>query len=110
MEKVTIDFFDEEYSILTDADETYVKQIAEFLEAKVKEANKNNKKISVSHPFLLASLKIVDDFFRLQREFEEFKNSADQKSKSLVELLDSSSNYKSINQDSQHISGLFSTD
>ena len=110
MEKVTIDFFDNEYSILTDADESYVNQIAQFLESKVKEANKGNSKIAVSHPFLLASLKIVDDFFRLQREFEEFKSSADQKSKSLVELLDTSSSYTTINsnnQSNQNVSGLF---
>ena len=110
MEKVNIDFFDNEYSILTDADESYVNEIAQYLEARVKEANKNNSKVAVSHPFLLASLKIVDDFFRLQREFEEFKSSADQKSKSLVELLDTSSNYNSIGQNSQPTTGLFSPD
>ncbi|NIP31970.1 MAG: cell division protein ZapA [Candidatus Dadabacteria bacterium] len=109
MKKVKIDFFDNEYSILTDADESYVKQIAQFLESKVKEANKGNSKVSVSHPFLLASLKIIDDFFRLQREFEEFKDSAEQKSKYMVELLDTS-NYKTFSQSNQHPSGLFSSD
>ncbi|HEY7535013.1 MAG TPA: hypothetical protein VH878_03620, partial [Thermodesulfobacteriota bacterium] len=46
--------------------------------------------VVVPRPFLLATVKIVDDYFRLKREFEEFKNRAEESSKRLVEILDSS--------------------
>ena len=108
MNKIKIDFLDNEYSILSDADESYVNEIAQYLESKVKQANKNNSNIKVSHPFLLASLKIVDDFFRLQKEFEGYKKGAEQKSRNLVELLDSSKNYEAIKQTNHEPTELFS--
>jgi hypothetical protein len=46
--------------------------------------------VAIPRPFLLATLKIVDDYFRLKREFEEFKNRAEERSRRLVEILDSS--------------------
>ena len=110
METVKIKFLNNEYSIRTDAEENYVKEISKFLEEKVKKANKNNSTVKVSQAFLIASIKIVDDFFRLKREFEEFKNNAERKSRDLVELLDSSQNYNIINQTESESSILFSSD
>lgn len=94
MQRVKINFFGKEYSILSDADESYVKEIAGYLEDRVKEVNKEGTQVTISHSFLLASLKILDDYFRLKKEFEEFKESAEQKSKGMVELLDSCSQYE----------------
>lgn len=96
MERVKINFFGKEYSILTDAEESYVEQIADYLEKKVKEVSKDDPNIVISHSFLLASLKILDDFFRLKEEFEDYKESAEQKSSAMVELLDSCSKYEAF--------------
>ncbi|MGH7884416.1 MAG: cell division protein ZapA [Thermodesulfobacteriota bacterium] len=96
MQKVKINFLGGEYSILTDAEEGYVKEIAGYLESKVKEVNKDGSKLVISHSFLLASLKILDDFFRFKKEFEEYKESAEQKSTAMVELLDNCSKYETF--------------
>ena len=105
MRKVTINFFNNEYSILTDADGGYLEEITEYLEDKVKEMDGDSTSVRVSNPFLLASLKITDDFLRLKKEFEEFKRGAEQKSRDLVELLDSSANKKTNSQTNSDFSG-----
>ena len=51
---------------------------------------KDDTTLVIPRPFLLATLKIADDFFRMKKEFEEYKNRAEEKSKELVELLDRS--------------------
>lgn len=96
MQRVKINFFGKEYSILSDADESYVREISEYLENRVKEVNKEGPKVTISHSFLLASLKILDDYFRLKKEFEEYRESAEQKSRGMVELLDSCSKYETF--------------
>jgi len=90
MRRVKINVFNNDYFIKTDADEEYVSQIADYLEKKLKEASPGMDSISAPRPFLLATLIIADDYFKLKRDFEEFKNRAEERSKSLVEMLDSS--------------------
>jgi len=90
MRSVNINVFNNDYLIKTDAEEDYVKEIAQFLEDKVKEISKDDATLVIPRPFLLATLKIADDFFRMKNEFEEYKNRAEEKSKELVELLDRS--------------------
>lgn len=90
MRRVNINVFNNDYLIKTDAEEDYVKEIAQFLEDKVKEISKDDTTLVIPRPFLLATLKIADDFFRMKKEFEEYRNRAEEKSKELVELLDRS--------------------
>lgn len=107
MERVKINFFGKDYSILTDADESYVKEIADYLEQKVKEVTKDGSDVAISHSFLLASIKILDDFFRLKKEFEDYKESAEQKSGEMVELLDSCSKYEAFRNAQERKEELF---
>lgn len=90
MKSVKIRVLGNEYFIKTDADEVYANQIARFLEEKIKETSPQVGAMLIPRPFLLATLKIADDYFRLKREFEEFKNRAEEKSRRLVEMLDNS--------------------
>ena len=90
MRRVRINVFNNDYFIKTDADEEYVSEIANYLEEKLKEASPGLDSVSAPRPFLLATLKIADDYFRLKREYEEFKNRAEERSNSLVEMLDNS--------------------
>lgn len=90
MRRMKISVFNKDYFIKTDADDEYVSEIAGYLEEKLREASPDEDTISAPRPFLLATLKIADEYFRLKREFEEFKNRAEQKSNSLVEMLDNS--------------------
>ncbi|MCI0454271.1 MAG: cell division protein ZapA [Candidatus Dadabacteria bacterium] len=90
MKRVKINVLNNELSLLTDAEEEYVREISKFLEERVMETSPDTGSLVVPRPFLLATVKIVDDYFRLKREFEEFKNRAEERSRRLVEILDSS--------------------
>jgi len=90
MKSVKINVLNNELFLRTDAEEEYVSEISKFLEEKVKETSPDIGAVVVPRPFLLATVKIVDDYFRLKKEYEEFKNRADERSRKLVEILDSS--------------------
>lgn len=85
---VKVVFFGKEYSVVTDADEGYVLKVAEYLERKVKEVTADDAAVTISPPILMASLEIIDDFFSLQREFDEFKRTADEKTRNMVRILE----------------------
>ena len=90
MRRLNVRFFDNDYIIKTDAEEDYVQKIASFLESKVKEISNPESPMVVPRSFLLAMLKITDDYFKVERDFEEFKDRAEQRSKRLVQILESS--------------------
>ena len=56
----------------------------------VKEISQQESSLPVPRSFLLAMLKITDDYFKLLKDFEDFKDSAEERSKRLVEILDNS--------------------
>lgn len=90
MKRVKVNILNNDYVLKTDADEEYVREIAGYIEHKVKEIAKSDGTIVAPQPFLLATLMITDEYFRLKQEFEEYKNRAEKRSQELVELLDKS--------------------
>lgn len=94
MKRLKVKFLDMVYVIKTDADEDYVQKIASFLEQRVKEISAQDRSMIVPNALLLAMLKITDDYFKLLKDFEEFKDSAEERSKKLVQILESSLNEK----------------
>ena len=93
MKRLKIKFLDTDYVVKTDADEDYVRKIALYLEQKVKEISAQDNLV-VPNTLLLAMLKITDDYFKLLKDFEEFKDGAEERSKRLVQILESSLNEK----------------
>ena len=90
MKRLRIRFFDIDYTIKTDAEEEYVQKIASFIEDKVREISKVESAMVVPRSFLLAMLKITDDYFRVEKDFEEFKDRAEERSNRLLQILESS--------------------
>lgn len=93
-DRIKVVFFGKEYSVLTDAEKSYLTKIVDYLEQKITGAAEDNASIAVPTPVFLASLEIVDDFFALQREFDEFKRAAERKTEELVGLLESPGSQK----------------
>lgn len=88
-DRIKVVFFGKEYSVVTDAEKDYLMEIINYLEQKITKAAGDDPTITVSPPVFLASLEIADDFFALQREFDEFKRTAERKTEELVGLLES---------------------
>lgn len=93
-DRIKVVFFGKEYSVLTDAEKSYLMKIVDYLEQKITKAAEGNAPVTVPTPVFLASLEIVDDFFALQREFDEFKRTAERKTEELVGLLESPGSQK----------------
>ena len=93
-DRIKVVFFGKEYSVLTDTEESYLMKIVDYLEQKITRAAGDNSPVTVPAPVFLASLEIVDDFFALQREFDEFKRTAERKTEKLVGLLESPGSQK----------------
>ncbi len=90
VKRLKVNFFNNGYVIKTDAEEVYVHKVVSYLEDKVKEVSQSNNSMVIPRSILLVMLKIADDYFRISRDFEEFKYSAEKKSKELVQILDNS--------------------
>ena len=94
MRRLKIKFLNTEYVIKTDADEEYVQKIASYLEDKVKETSEKDSNVPVPQSFLVAMLKITDDYFKLGRDFDEFKDASEQRSNRLVQILEDTFKYR----------------
>ena len=94
MKRLKVRFMDADYIIKTDADEDYVQKIASYVEQKVKDISTQENNMVVPNALLLAMLKITDDYFKLLKDFEEFKDGAEERSRRLVQILESSLNDK----------------
>jgi len=90
MRRVQISLFGQRFTIRSDAEEHYMREIAQFLEEKVRECSGDEEVPEVPDQFLVAAFKVVDDLFRVKKELEEHKSRAEQKSRGLVEILDKS--------------------
>lgn len=88
MRRVKVNVLNNEYFVKTDAEEEYIVNLAAYVEENVKEIDPQLSTVALPYPLLLAILKIADDYFRLKREFEEFKNRAEERSRRLVEMLE----------------------
>ena len=60
-DRIKVVFFGKEYSVLTDAEKSYLMKIVDYLEQKITKAAEGNAPVTVPTPVFLASLEIVDD-------------------------------------------------
>ena len=77
-----------EYSIRGEADANYIKAIAEYLDSKMREVDKNVRVDSSLKVASLASLNIADELFRERQEKEQLRIQLEDKLKELNALID----------------------
>jgi len=98
MRRIKINVLGSDYYIKTDADEEYVREIADYLDDKIKDLISENlgAALNVPRPLLLAILKITDDYFRVKKEFESYKKRVEERSGRLAEIIDASLSRRDI--------------
>lgn len=77
-----------EYSIRGHADANYIKAVAEYVDNKMREVDKNFRVDSSLKVAILASLNIVDELFRDRAEKEQIRTQLEDKIKEINDLLD----------------------
>ena len=84
--KVTI--FGSEYAIRGDSDPEYIRQVAEYVDAKMKEVDESTSVKSSLKVAILAALNIADELFRERSEKEEIVSSYERKLQMLASRLE----------------------
>lgn len=63
-----------EYTISSTADEEYVRHVAYFVDKKLSELAKNDKRLSTVMAAVLTSVNIADDYFRAKEDAEALRS------------------------------------
>ena len=85
--KVTI--YGQEYTIKAPADATYIKNIAEYVDEKMREVQEELSTPQVPAKIaILAAMNISDDLFAQKRNHEKSNNEVDRKVSSLIEIVE----------------------
>ena len=92
---ITVNIYGQEYALKTDGTEDYIKEVAEYVESKMKEienmgldANSQQLKIAV-----LASMKIADELLQARESNSKIINKVELKGKSFIEYIEDRINY-----------------
>ena len=85
--KVTI--YGQEYTIKAPADATYIKNIAEYVDEKLREVQEELSTPQVPAKIaILAAMNISDDLFAQKRNHEKSNNEVERKVSSLIEVVE----------------------
>ena len=85
--KVTI--YGQEYTIKAPADATYIKNIAEYVDEKMREVQEELATPQVpAKVAILAAMNISDDLFAIKRNHEKSNNEVERKVSSLIEVVE----------------------
>ena len=85
--KVTI--YGQEYTIKAPADATYIKNIAEYVDEKMREVQEELSTPQVpAKVAILAAMNISDDLFAIKRYHEKSNNEVERKVSSLIEVVE----------------------
>ncbi len=85
--KVTI--YGQEYTIKAPADATYIKNIAEYVDEKMREVQEELSTPQVpAKVAILAAMNISDDLFAIKRNREKNNNEVERKVSSLIEVVE----------------------
>lgn len=86
---VEITILGQKFVIRSDSDESYVKEVAAFVDQKMNEVLQKTKSVSSLSVAILSAMNIADDFFRYKGKKEESCQGVEKKIKQIIELIDS---------------------
>jgi cell division protein ZapA len=76
------------YTIKGDAPEEYIRELASFVDGKLKEVHNSSPNITPVKASILAALDIADELFRLKNEQEDLTKAIEEKTERLSALFD----------------------
>jgi len=78
----------QKFLIKGDSDETYVKEIANYVDRKVNEVQSKTKSVASLNVVILAAMNIADEFFKFRKEKDDKFQKVEKKIQNMVELID----------------------
>jgi cell division protein ZapA len=88
MESVQVDIFGHTYSIKVANDPEYIRMLAAFVDARMKEVQKSTGTSDVYRIAILAALNITDELHRLRSQHDDLKQTTTSSLDHLIEITD----------------------
>jgi len=89
--QIKITIFGQEYSVKAPADPTYIKEIAEYVDTKMREVQSGFSSTQSSNRIaILSAMNITDELFNAKKRGDTDNNEIEEKISSLIELIDES--------------------
>lgn len=85
---VVVHIAGQRYSVRSDADETYVRTLAKFVDGKMADLRDPARPVPTQKAAVLAALNIADDLFRERRGRTELESSVRERSQALLAFLE----------------------
>ncbi len=84
-----VSIFGHEYTVKAPADSTYIKNIAEYVDTKMREVQEGMPEgQSTERIAILTAMNISDELFINRKEKEDFSSQVETKIQSLIEIID----------------------
>ncbi|HHW06721.1 MAG TPA: cell division protein ZapA [Clostridia bacterium] len=80
--RVVVTIFDQEYVVKSQEEESYVQELASYLDRKMRDINRKSPHLSPHKVAVLTALNLVDELFKVQREYEGLLELIEQTKKS----------------------------
>lgn len=84
----TVEIMGREYRIRGAADEAYVREVARYVDTKLREVSQGTSLPTSDRVAILAAMNIADELFQLRRSSHDEMSSIEKKTQSLISLLD----------------------
>jgi cell division protein ZapA len=88
MGSVEINILGQKYTVRGDAHEEYIRELAAYVDGKLKEIHEGNPNITPLKASILASLNIADELHKLRNEHEAVARIIEEKTNVLTGLFD----------------------
>ncbi len=87
--KIQVEIYGQNYQIRAGADPEYIKNIARYVDIKMREIASGTPTIDSLKIAVLAALNITDEFFQLKRQKQEADREVDRRAERMNKILDS---------------------
>ena len=86
MQSIQVKILGQEYSIKGMDDHVYLRELAAFCDAKMREVQKGTGTSDAHRVAILASLTICDELFRLRKQYRSLEESAERSAQRMLEI------------------------
>ena len=84
---VTVQIAGVKYALKTEEDDRYVKQMAAFVDGKMRDVQKHTRTVDTQAVAVLTALQIAEELFNERRQSGDLRKKIREKSQSLLEVL-----------------------
>jgi cell division protein ZapA len=86
--RVRVNIYGEEYTVRSEGDEEYIREVAGYVDRKMREIAEATANKSPSRVAILAALNITDEYFAEKRKDALGRTDVEQRAGSIITLLD----------------------